>query len=200
MKKLLLFAVGTIVLYLGFSFVKYYVSEAFDYHDRPWAYSRDKGTSLLVGKWGGTFTDPDGVKKSIQLEIFVPLTDADRVGKALKTGKRHQSYSSNTAFDGVASVTSQLGKEEYEINGGVDKEDNGKFHFKFYHAENTKRVLPNFSLNEARNGQWVADNLDFEAKFSFQNLDGSSLWKSSDPRFSKNVVVHMNRLTSVATK
>jgi hypothetical protein len=193
MKKLLLWAVGAVALYLGFSFVKYHISEAFDYSDRPWAYSRDAATPLLVGKWEGDFTDPDGVKKAIQLEIFVPETDSERLGKAFKTSKRRKFSYSKTAFDGVVMVTSRLGKEEYDINGGVSKDDDHQFHFKFYQAENTKRVLPNFNLNEAISGKWKGNHLEFSAKFSFHKADGSSLWTSSDARFSKNVLVEMER-------
>jgi hypothetical protein len=89
---------------------KYYLSYQRDLTERPCAYSRDRDANLLVGE----FQDPDGVQKTIRLEILVPMTEKERVKKAGRRSRRRSglgSRSDKQRFDGFATVTSKLGIE-----------------------------------------------------------------------------------------
>lgn len=191
---LLILLIG-IALSWGLYECKYYYSRWSDYRNSPWAYSRDENAKLLVGKWQGTFNDPDLVQKEIQLEIFVPLTDEERKTKAGKLWKR-RSYSSRykNSFDGHVVVTSRLGREEYEIYGAVEKDDFHKLHFNFRTAEGKKRILPNFGLLYAKNGGWADDALTISFRFAYYRADGSSYSSSADPRFEKVVTTTLKRI------
>ena len=183
-KGFVLILIAGIAVSWGVYECKYYYSQWSDYRNSPWAYSKDENLKLLVGKWVGSFKDPDKVDKTIHLEIFVPLTEEERKNKAGKRWKR-ASYSSRNKgnFDGVATVNSKLGTEEYKIYGAVDKEDFHKLHFSFRPEDEKKRVLPNFALREVADGKWQGDQLTITMNFSYQKADGSSYSSSDDPRF-----------------
>jgi hypothetical protein len=194
--KLLLFLGVLAALSWGMYECKYYYSYYSDLKDRPWAYSRDENAKLLVGKWQGTFQDPDGVQKTIKLEIVEPTTNEERAENASRRSRRRSGLgprSDKQGFDGFATVNSQLGKEEYEIYGAVEKEDYHQLHFNFRPKEERKRVLPNFTLGEAKNGVWQNEELRLTLSFSYHKADGASFWSSSDPRFDKKVTVTLNR-------
>lgn len=180
-KKLLLF----IVFLAGISWVmfecKYSFSYWMDVYQRPWAYSRDENAKLLVGHWEGSFSDPKGIKKNITLEIFTPLTDDERQEKAGRRTRNRRGLGSTEnkrAFDGQAIVTSQLGIERYEIYGSVEKDDFHQFHFNFRPEDEKKRILPNFTLLEARKGSWQNDDMSITLSFAHHNADGSSSYSS----------------------
>lgn len=200
--KLLLFFGVLVALSWGVYECKYYFSYWRDLHDRPWAYSTDKNAKLLVGQWQGSFRDPDGVQKSLQLEIFEPITDKERQEKASRRSRKRSGLGSRKnkgAFDGVAEVTSRLGKEEYEIYGSVKKEDFHQLGFNFRPQDEKKRVLPNFTVLEATEGTWQNDELHLTLAFSYHKADGSSHWDSADARFEKKVVVTLKRHTTNTT-
>ena len=103
------------------------------------------------------------------------------------------SRSDKRGFDGFATVNSQLGKEEYEIYGAVEKEDFHQLHFNCRPKDEKKRVLPNFTLGEAKNGVWQNNELKLTLNFSYHKADGASFWSSADPRFDKKVTVTLMR-------
>jgi hypothetical protein len=185
--------VGIIGVGLVAMAVKYYGSYFMDLYQRPWAYSRDANAPLLVGKWKGSFTDPDGVGKTLEVEIFVPLTDEERWEKASRRSRRGRSSSHKRSFDGTAWVKSRLGREEYEIYGAVEEENFHRLHFNFRPKDEKKRVLPNFTLSEAKNGVWQTNELQLTLSFSYHKADGSSFWNSADARFDKKVIATLSR-------
>lgn len=195
-KSILLSILLLVVLSWGMYKCKYYYSYYSDLKDRPWAYSEDKNAKLLVGQWQGSFKDPDGVQKSLQLEIFEPVTEEERQEKAsrhLRNRRGLGSRENKRAFEGVSVVTSRLGKEEYEIYGSVNKEDFHQLRFNFRPQDEKRRVLPNFTINQAEKGSWSNDELTLTLSFSYHRADGSSHWNSADPRHEKRVVVELVR-------
>jgi hypothetical protein len=198
-KTLLLYLVGLIALSWGMYKCKYYYSYYSDLKDRPWAYSEDKNAKLLVGQWQGSFKDPDGVQKSLKLEVFEPVTDEERQEKASRLSRKRRgggSRENKRAFDGVAVVVSRLGKEEYEIYGSVKKEDFHQLRFNFRPQDEKKRILPNFTVAEAKEGNWQNDELHLTLTFSYHKADGSSFWNSADPRYDKTVKTTLIRQKS----
>lgn len=185
--------VGMIAVGLVFTAVKYYGGYFMDLYQRPWAYSRDANAPLLVGKWKGRFADPDGVEKTLEVEIFVPLTEEERWEKAGRKSGRRRSSSNKRSFDGAAWVNSRLGNEEYEMYGAVEEGDFHRLHFNVRPKDEKKRVLPNFTLIEAKNGVWQNNELQLTLSFSYHKADGSSFWNSADPRFDKKVPVMLAR-------
>ncbi|AYQ34872.1 hypothetical protein [Runella sp. SP2] len=192
MKKGVLLIGGLILLSWLVYECKYYTSYWFDTFDRPWAYSSDKNAKLLVGKWQGSFIDPDNVKKTLEIEIDEPVTEEERERNAAR--KRSSRRRDNKrSFDGKAIAKSRLGTETYEIYGAVEKDDFHRLHFNFRPEDEKKRVLPNFTLLEANSGNWQ-DSMTLTLSFTYHNADGSSTWKSSDPRHSKKVTATLGRI------
>jgi hypothetical protein len=186
---LLLFVLA--LLSWGMYECNYRISLWRDYQQRPWAYSKDKDAKLLVGKWQGQYKDPDGVVKAISLEIFEPLSDAERRKKA---GNRHRrrargglgSRKDKRLFEGVATVTSSLGQEDYTLYGSVAAEDYHQLaKVQFGAQDETTRLQPNFALNLAQSGHWAEDNMTIQVSFTYFKADGSSFSDSADPRYEK---------------
>lgn len=173
---------------------KYYYSYWSDLQNKPWAYSSNKNAKLLVGQWDGNFQDPDRVQKTIHIEIYEPLTDEEREVKASRKSKRG-SNANKRGFDGMATVTSKLGTEKYEIYGAVKKDDFHKLHFAFRCEDESKRILPNFTMLGANNGNWQDDAMTITFNFSYQLADGSSHYNSADPRHEKTATTTLHRLS-----
>jgi len=175
---------------------KYYYSKWSDNRDRPWAYSSDQGTKLLVGKWEGSFQDPDKITKEIKLEIFEPVTEAEREANASKRSRKRGGIRTKDkrSFDGLASVKSKLGTEEYELYGAVDKTDYHRLYFNFRPVDEDKRVLPNFLALEADEGEWKDDQLTVTLSFAYHRKDGSSYSDSADPRHEMKVRTTLKRI------
>ncbi|MFN8358019.1 MAG: hypothetical protein U0Y10_26390 [Spirosomataceae bacterium] len=179
--KLLLFVVGLVLLSWGVYECKYYGSYWLDTYQRPWAYSTDPNTKLLVGEWQGIFKDPNGIQKKLILQIVEPLSEAEREQKASRRVRKRKglgAHEDKRAFDGFAHVTSKLGTEDYEIYGSVEQDDYHHFHFNFRPADEAKRILPNFTLLEAQAGSWQDDQLTIRLSFSHHQADGSSSYSS----------------------
>lgn len=195
-KGCLLTFVGLTVLSMGLFFIKYYGSYYWDLYQRPWAYSSDKNTPLLVGKWQGNFKDPDNVAKQISLTIFEPTTDEERWEKAGRRSRNRQGKNLR-AFDGVATVISKIGKEEYEIWGSVMKEDYHQLHeIHFRVLDEKQQLTKNFNVQSAMTGgQWSENNLILTLGFTFTTATGSGYWSSADPRFDKKVRLTLIRQT-----
>lgn len=180
------------LLFLGATAAfKYCFSYGNDLLVRPWAYSSDKNAKLFVGKWEGQFQDPDGVAKKMTLEIFVPLSDDDRWSKSFKKRSRALHKKSKTGFDGIATVTSTLGTENYEIWGGFEDKSFHKFHFNVA----TEKNLPvaNFYIQGAQPGIWNGDQINITMPFNYRKANGASFYQSSDSRFSQKAVFVMKR-------
>lgn len=191
MKKIGLFLISVLVIVGGFAAIKYYFSYGNDLLQRPWAYSTDKNAKLFVGKWEGQFQDPDGISKKMSLEIFVPLTDDVRLEKNFKSRSKSMHKKTKTGFDGIATVTSALGTENYEIWGGFEDTHFHKFHFNVA----TEKNLPvaNFYLAGAKYGIWEGDQINMTMPFNYRKANGSSFYQSSDPRFSQKATFIMKR-------
>lgn len=186
--RCLLFFLGMVLLSWGVYECQYQYSYWRDYQTRPWAYSKDKNAKLLVGEWEGSYTDPDGIAKSISLEIFEPLSDKDR----RKSAGRHKnkrtrgglgSRKDRRLFEGVATVTSKLGQEDYVLHGSVSEDDFHQLNVQFGAANEATRLQPNFALNLSESGQWQGDELTLRMGFAYFKADGSSFSDSADPRY-----------------
>lgn len=171
-----------------------------DYQQRPWAYSKDKNAKLLVGKWEGQYTDPDGINKSLSLEVFEPLTDAERRKKAGRK-YRHRTRGGlggrkeKRLFEGNATVISRLGKEEYQLYGSVAEEDYHQLSkVQFGAKDEATRLQPNFALNICESGTWNEDQMTLNMGFSYFKANGASFWDSADPRYSKIVRIELHRV------
>ncbi|WP_353480601.1 hypothetical protein [Haliscomenobacter sp.] len=170
-----------------------------DYQVRPWAYNRDKNAKLLVGSWQGKFKDPDGIEKSMVLEVFVPLSDADRRKKASRSHRRRTrgglgSTSEKRMFEGKAQVKSRLGIEDYLLSGSVGKEDFHQLKMGFRAEEEKTRLQPNFCINLIESGNWSEDKMSLQLGFAYFKADGSSFWSSSDPRHSYKTTCQLSRI------
>ena len=200
MKKGLLLIGVLVLLSWGVYECKYYFSYYTDLKNRPWAYSRDKKAKLLVGKWQGTFQDPDRVAKTIELEIVEPITDEERKKQANRRSRRRGGLGSrkdNQWFDGSATVTSKLGKEEYEIYGTVQKEDWHQLntvHFRV--LDERQQLRKNFGISDATGVQWQYDHLTLTFSFTYITATGSGYSDSADPRFEKKITVVLKRHTT----
>jgi hypothetical protein len=181
-----IFLLFCVILYFGGSY-------AVDFYWRPWAYSTDKNAKLFVGKWEGQFQDPDGVSKKITLEIFTPFTTAQRFGSALNCGGKSKTKS-RKSFDGLATVTSALGVENYDVWGYFADTEFNKFHV----YERIKQTLPvaNFYLKQTETESdctWQGDNMTLILPFEYQKQDGTGYSSSDDARFSYKASVVMKR-------
>jgi hypothetical protein len=197
MKKVIFFLAILVLSSWGIYQCKYYFSYWRDLQDKPWAYSGDKNAKLLVGKWKGDFTDPDGVKKNIEIVIPEPTSEEEREHDASRRSKRKRSRNNKQGFDGTSVVVSKLGSEQYEIYGSVGKEDFHQLHFNFRPEDETKRILPNFTLIEAKEGNWQDDELKLTLHFAYHRADGSSHWNSADPKHNKTSIITLKRNTAL---
>lgn len=169
-----------------------------DYQTRPWAYSKDKEAKLLVGKWQGQYKDPDGVVKAISLEIFEPLSDAERRKKAGRSHRRRTrgglgARKDKRLFEGIATVTSRLGQEDYQLYGSVGEEDYHQLKMQFGAKDEATRLQPNFALNLTESGHWNGDEMTLQVRFVYFKADGSSFSDSADARYDYVATVVLRR-------
>ena len=160
---------------------RYHSQLASDRFSCPWAYSSDANAKLFPGTWQGDFKDPDGVEKSISLEIYLPVTEEERNAAASTRVRRRSGLGprrDKRAFNGFAIVKSRLGIEEYEIYGTVNDPDFYQFKFFLRPADEQKRILPNFTLTEASDGTWDEEKISAQLHYVHHNIDGSSTFSS----------------------
>lgn len=184
------------LIVLIFGVVRFYAGKYFDRSGRPWAYSETD--PLLIGRWKGAYQDPDGIGKTLTLDLFEPEPDAKRWNKAFSTRRRrgrHRSPSKRS-FDGKASVVSRLGREEYEIYGSVDEDDYHQIKLSFRTDNSKNFATPNFYLFAIEETHWQGNDMTGKLMFSYRRKDGSSFWSSGDPRFSKRVPISLKRVKS----
>ncbi|MFN8346261.1 MAG: hypothetical protein U0X91_14760 [Spirosomataceae bacterium] len=171
--------------------LNYFIGGFLDKYQRPWAFSSDPNAPLLPGKWQGNFTDPDGVTKTIQLEIFVPQTTAERW---TKSGRRKRGlYRTRRNFDGKATISSKLGTEPYEVWGSVSRDDDCLFELHFNVPEEKYPILPNFYFNLVNGGRWQGHQMTLPVSFTYRLPDKSAYSNSADPRFSRQPMVTLTR-------
>lgn len=170
---------GLAAIALIYTAVSYYGSYFFDLYQRPWAYAADPVKPLLVGKWAGQFRDPDGVEKSLTVEILVSVTDEERFAKA--GPRRRRSRTNKKAFDGFATVSSKRGAEQYELWGSVKEREGRTFGFSMRPVDEKKMPLPNFQVLEANAGSWTDNSMAITVSFSYRKADGAGFWSSADP-------------------
>ena len=176
-KSLFLLVLVLVVISFAIQRCRYQASVISDRISRPWAYSSDATAKLFPGIWQGSFKDPNGVEKSVSIEIYLPITDEERNAAASARVRRRSGLGSRDdkrAFEGYATVKSRLGEEEYEIYGAVNDDDHHQFKFTLRPADEQKRILPNFTLTEASQGKWNNDSLSAQLHFVHHNADGTS--------------------------
>jgi hypothetical protein len=103
--------------------------------------------------------------------VLLPVTDEQRAARASER-RRKRTREDLRAFDGRAVVESQLGTETYEIYGWVDANAERRFAFDFRPEDESKRVLPNYTLARAANGGWQGDTLTAKLRFVHHDVDG----------------------------
>ena len=188
-----LLIVGAIVLAsLAFTGIKFYGGKYLDRYQRPWAYSTTE--PLLVGRWRGEFRDPDGVAKTIEVQIDLPETDDERWTRAGRRSRRKQT--DKHSFDGSAIVKSKLGQEDYEIYGAVDRDNDYQFSLKFGTADGTFSITPNFYINDTDKTQnrWQGNEMHLTLRFAYHRPGGSSYSSSADPRFDRVAPLTLTRI------
>lgn len=184
---------GLAVLAVLFTAVRFYGGKWLDQYERPWAYSTTE--PLLVGQWEGQFNDPDGVAKTLRLTIDLPETDEERLERASRK-RRLRNRRNRGGFDGSATVTSRLGREDYEVYGVVDREDSHVFSLNFDAVDGRFAITPNFYINDTdkTGNRWTGDQLVTQLEFAY-HLPGRTWSSSADPRFSRKVPVQLHRVT-----
>ncbi|MBD2703848.1 hypothetical protein IC229_24595 [Spirosoma sp. BT702] len=184
-----------VVAILVLGTISFFGGKFIDRFRRPWAYSQTE--PLLIGKWRGSYKDPDGVAKSLEMEMFVPETDDKRWENAFRTRRRRsgrpRSRSINS-FKGATVVVSPLGREEYEIWGHVHRDDYHQIDMTFEFDEKQILKVNNFYLHHAEQSRWQGDELNVTLLFVYRRPDNSAYSDSADPRYSKRVPVHLTRV------
>lgn len=181
-----------IVASLAFTGISFFGGKFLDHYQRPWAYSTTE--PLLVGRWRGQFRDPDGIQKTLTVQIDLPETDDERWAKAGR--RKRRSRANKRAFDGTATVTSRKGQENYEIHGAVDRDNDHQFSLQFGTVDGQYPVAPNFYVNvtEKEGNRWQGDQMNLSLRFAWHRRDGSSYSNSADPRFDRLVPLTLTRI------
>lgn len=180
------------IVTLAIGAVVFYGGKFIDRYRRPWAYSETE--PLLVGRWRGDYKDPDGIAKTLDLEIFLPETDDERWGNTFRRRRRHRSRRSHTSFTGKATVISRLGREEYEIWGHVHDDNYHQIDLTFSADEKKPLRVNNFHIHHAEQSHWQDDELTGTLLFVYRRPDNSSYSDSADPRYDKRVPVRLVRV------
>lgn len=183
-------SVRTIILIVIICSLYYFVGLWMHKRMRPWAYADASGTPVLLGKWVGTFKDPDGVVKTMQLEIIEP-----RKRFLDRPTKHDHKIFYDDEFEGFAAVTGKLGTEHHRLKGILASEDGhqiGKVNF--IPEDDKKQIRKSFNVAQAAaGGTWNGDSLVLPLEFTYRTETGSAMWDSSDPRYEKKVRVALIR-------
>lgn len=182
-KLFIVLFIGTGVLY---SLFRADIRDAIFLRNRPWAYSSDKNAKLFIGAWEGLFIDPTGVSKNIELIIYKPTAN----NKGRRTFFK-EAFRNTRSFDGIATITSKIGTENYEIWGHFDPKDKHRFTFEVRTEKNLP--TPNFYFQGAKEGSWVDDDIHFTTGFNFRRADGTSFWSSSEPIYDYKTTISLKR-------
>ncbi len=190
-KGCFLFLAILIVASLAFTGVSFFGSKFLDRYQRPWAYSTTE--PLLVGSWKGQFKDPDGISKTIVLQIVLPETDDDRWNRAGR--RKRRSRTNKRSFDDTATVTSRKGREDYDVYGAIDRDNDHRFSLNFGTPDGKYPITPNFYVNDTAPGNsWTGDQLKTTLRFAWHRPDGSTFSSSADPRFDRIASITLERV------
>jgi hypothetical protein len=171
-KRLLIVAI--VALFMGVYLLRKAIVHYQEIYSRPWAYSSDPGSKLLVGRWQGSFKDPAGVEKQLSLAILIPVTEEELEDKMTRAHRSRVRSRDKRSFDGNASIHSQLGQESYLIHGTVEKADYHRFKLDFSPEDESKRVLPNYTARAITEGKWESDTMTLQLTFTHHDADGAS--------------------------
>ncbi|TAE33587.1 MAG: hypothetical protein EAZ91_02960 [Cytophagales bacterium] len=191
-KGCFVFLAVLIVAGLAFTGVSFFGGKFLDRYQRPWAYSTSE--PLLVGRWRGQFRDPDGIQKTLTVQIDLPETDDERWAKAGR--RKRRSRTNKRAFDGTATVTSRKGQEDYEIHGAIDRDNDHQFSLNFGTVDGQYPIGPNFYVNisEKEANRWQDSQMNLRLRFAWHRRDGSSFSNSADPRYDRTADVVLTRM------
>lgn len=174
---------GGLILLLGIVYGVQYV-----YHrwQQPWDYA--SVTPSLVGHWFGPFKDPDGIPKTLELEIFKP--EVDWLNRKRRGGNKQ-------SFKGVARVKSRLGQEQYRLEGVVrNSQQQALSRITFLFQDENTRLRNNFNLmNAEEGGTWESDALNLTLTFRYITESGSAFSSSNDHRYTTTVPVRLKRMS-----
>lgn len=179
--KIRLLVAVVVLLALATPLASFYGSKYLDTLQRPWAYSSDPATPLLVGAWRGTCTDPDHMAHAVEMTVYEPLTDEERWQRAYagRSSRRKKSRKSNTFFDGMAVLNTHGRRDTCELWGGLEKASGHDLHFQLSPVSGVHP--PGFNINLLK-GRWQGDTITLTVSFAWFNADGSSSYDSADPR------------------
>lgn len=178
------YIIAVLVLFFSVYSLRKCLVEFSEIKSRPWAYSSDPATKLLIGTWQGEFKDHAGVEKKLTLEILVPLTKEELDRKMNRPHSRRVRSSDKRSFDGVATIQSRLGQELYTVFGSVEKSDYHLFKLDFSPEDESRRVLPNDAARSFTEGKWDADTM--QAQMSFTRLDADGVSRSTSEGIVEN--------------
>lgn len=187
--KLKVLIVGLIATVVLGRYGCYFLDKKYDTYRRPWAYSAVPGKPLLVGQWQGRVTDPDKVVHLVDMDIFVPKTDEERLQRFLqKRIKRDRR--SPTFFEGMAVLEAHGHRDTCELWGGIDRSDGHQIHFQFRPVSGVHP--PGFHPNLLE-GTWNENTIELDVTFAFFKPDGASYYDSADPRHEQKGKLLMTR-------
>ncbi|TLV03862.1 hypothetical protein [Dyadobacter luticola] len=155
--------------------------------DRPWAYGKEN----LLGKWEGSFVDPNGVTKQLTMEIFEPEEERWDASTYVP-----QDYPESQEFKGTAQVKSKLGVENDHVRGLLGTKDGHQIdRIDFTPKDESKHILESFNLsNTAPGGVWEGDEIKVSVEFAYRTKTGSAFWDSSDPKYRQKVLMILHRV------
>lgn len=188
--KTIFLIIGLIALVALSKYGCYAFDKKYDTYRRPWAYSDNPDKPLLVGKWQGSVTDPDGRLHHVELEIVEPISDEERM-KRLFRERPKQDRSSPTFFEGMAILEANGHSDSCEIWGGLDEPDSHQIHFQFRPVNDVHPT--DFNLSSAE-GNWQENTLELEVSFAFFLENGASYSDSADPRYEQKGKLIMARI------
>ncbi len=178
-----------LLLVIGFSLF-YGVERWVHKYQRPWAYDDDQ--PLLLGKWEGSFKDPDGIPKKIHIEVIEPEM------KDWHHDKVHsrKSFDESDEFRGFATITSKLGTENDRIIGLLDGDDiQAIYDINFVPVDEHKQIRESFNVSYTDGiGSWHGDEMKIRLVFVFRTKTGSAFSSTADPRFDMKVPVVLHRI------
>jgi hypothetical protein len=179
----LLLACVLLAVYIGFTSWKHR-------YDRPWAYSYDSSTPLLVGKWQGRFKDPNGISKQMDLEIAEPK-------EKRRNSSKSKGHNGDPAlrFKGTAIIKSKLGVEDDRIEGILKSSDGHEIQrISFVPATGEKFIAESFNVSLSEpGGTWQGDVIQLKISFTYRTKTGASYTNNYDDRYDQKTPVTLHR-------
>ena len=170
-----------------------YVHYQLDLRNKPWAYSSDPEASLLIGRWQGTFTDPDGVQHQLEMQIDEPTPWEERNKKWMqrRRAKRKVRNRNPRGFDGFAYTTVNGVRDTMELWGSVQESDFQQFSFHIRPLDGKYRT--GFTISQT-SGTWQNDQMQLITHCTYHREGGAGYSDSADPRFEQRSPFVMKRV------